>query len=129
MNYPDDLKYASTHEWIRVAGNKGVAGISDFAQHELSDVVYVELPNVGDEVTAGGACAVVESVKSASDTFSPVSGKISRINEGVNDAPDIINKDPYGEGWLFEVELSDPSELDNLMDASAYKKQVESEKG
>ena len=129
MNYPDDLKYASTHEWIRVTGNKGVVGISDFAQHELSDVVYVELPNVGDKVTAGGACAVVESVKSASDTFSPVSGKISRINEGVNDAPDIINKDPYGEGWLFEVELSDPSELDNLMDANAYKKQVESEKG
>ncbi len=129
MNYPDDLKYASTHEWIRIAGNKGVVGISDFAQHELSDVVYVELPNIADEVTAGGACAVVESVKSASDTFSPVSGNISRINEGVNDAPDIINKDPYGEGWLFEVELSDPSELDNLIDANAYKKQVESEKG
>ena len=129
MNYPDDLKYTATHEWVRVDGNKAVVGISDFAQHELSDVVYVELPNIGDEVTAGGACAVVESVKSASDIYSPVSGNISRINEEVNDTPDIVNKDPYGKGWLFEVEPADPSELDNLMDVNAYKKQIEREKG
>ena len=102
-------------------------GISDFAQHELSDVVYVELPGVGDTVEAKSQCAVVESVKSASDIYSPVSGTISKVNEAVNDSPDIVNKDPYGNGWLFEVEMSDPSELDGLMDADAYKKQVESE--
>ena len=128
MDYPSDLKYTSTHEWIRVEGNKAVVGLTDFAQHELSDVVYVELPSVGDEVSAGGACAVVESVKSASDIYSPVSGTVTRVNEGVNDTPDIVNKDPYGEGWLFEVELSDPSELEKLMDVGAYRKQVESEK-
>ena len=128
MEYPSDLKYMSTHEWIRVKGDKGVVGISDFAQHELSDVVYVELPSVGDNVTAGNQCAVVESVKSASDIYSPVTGSISRVNEEVNNAPDTVNKDPYGEGWLFEVELEDPSELDNLMDAKAYQKQLESEK-
>lgn len=98
MDYPSDLKYTSTHEWIRVEGNKAVVGLTDFAQHELSDVVYVELPSVGDEVSAEGACAVVESVKSASDIYSPVSGTVARVNEGVNDAPDIVNKDPYGEG-------------------------------
>ena len=128
MDYPSDLKYTSTHEWIRVEGNKVVVGLTDFAQHELSDVVYVELPGVGDEVSADGACAVVESVKSASDIYSPVSGTVARVNEGVNNAPDIVNKDPYGEGWLFEVELSDPSELEKLMDVGAYRKQVESEK-
>jgi glycine cleavage system H protein len=128
MDYPSDLKYTSTHEWIRVEGNKVVVGLTDFAQHELSDVVYVELPGVGDEVSAEGACAVVESVKSASDIYSPVSGTVARVNEGVNDSPDIVNKDPYGEGWLFEVELSDPSELGQLMDVQAYRKQVESEK-
>jgi len=128
MEYPSDLKYMSTHEWIRVVGDKGVVGISDFAQHELSDVVYVELPSVGDDVTAGNQCAVVESVKSASDIYSPVTGSITRVNEEVNNAPDTVNKDPYGEGWLFEVDIEDPSDLDILMDAKAYKKQVESEK-
>jgi len=126
MQYPADLKYAKTHEWVRVKGDKAVVGITDFAQHELSDVVYVELPAVGDDVTAGGQCAVIESVKSASDIYSPVSGRITRANEGVNDEPDIVNKDPYGSGWIFEVEMSDADELKNLVDANAYKKQVES---
>jgi glycine cleavage system H protein len=126
MQYPADLKYAKTHEWVRVKGDKAVVGITDFAQHELSDVVYVELPAVGDDVTAGGQCAVIESVKSASDIYSPVSGRITRVNEGVNDEPDIVNKDPYGSGWIFEVEMSDADELKNLVDANAYKKQVES---
>ncbi len=128
MDYPSDLKYTSAHEWIRVEGNKVVVGLTDFAQHELSDVVYVELPNVGDEVSADGACAVVESVKSASDIYSPVSGTITRVNEEINDSPDIVNTDPYGKGWLFEVELSDPSELKKLMDVGTYREQVESKK-
>lgn len=128
MNYPEDLKYAPTHEWVRVSGNKGIVGISDFAQHELSDVVYVELPAVGTKVKAGGQCAVVESVKSASDIYSPVSGEVLKINDEVNNSPDIVNKEPYGKGWLFEIELSDPAELNNLMDAATYKKQVESTK-
>lgn len=126
MQYPEDLKYAKTHEWVRVKGDRAVVGITDFAQHELSDVVYVELPSVGEDVTAGGQCAVIESVKSASDIFSPVSGRITRVNEGVNDEPDTVNKDPYGTGWIFEVEMSDVDELKNLMDANGYKTQVES---
>jgi glycine cleavage system H protein len=128
MDYPKDLKYATTHEWIRAAGTKGVVGITDFAQHELSDVVYVELPGIGDEVAAGKECAVVESVKSASDIYSPVSGTVSKVNDEVNNAPDTVNKEPYGAGWLFEVELSDASELEGLMDAETYRKKVESEK-
>jgi len=125
MQYPAELKYAKTHEWVRVKGDKAVVGITDFAQHELSDVVYVELPNVGEDVKAGGQCAVIESVKSASDIYSPVSGRITRINESVNDEPDVVNKDPYGNGWIFEVEVSDSDELKSLMDADKYQKQVE----
>lgn len=125
MKYPDDLKYAKTHEWIRVNGGKAVVGITDFAQHELSDVVFVELPNVGNDVKSGGQCAVIESVKSASDIYSPLSGRITRVNEAVNDGPDVVNKDPYGEGWLFEVEMSDTDELKNLMSKDEYQKQVE----
>ena len=124
MQYPIDLKYAKTHEWVRVKGDKAIVGITDFAQHELSDVVYVELPGIGEDVKAGGQCAVVESVKSASDIYSPVSGRITRINESVNDEPDIVNKDPYGSGWLFEVEMSDTDELKSLIASEEYKKQV-----
>ncbi len=128
MDYPEDLRFSATHEWVRVDGNKAVVGITDFAQHELSDIVYVELPGAGDEVTPAGHCAVIESVKSASDILSPVSGKITRVNDAVNDSPAIVNKDPYGGGWLFEIEMSDPGELEKLMDAAAYMKQVGSEK-
>jgi len=126
MQYPEELKYTKTHEWVLVKGDKALVGITDFAQHELSDVVYVELPTVGEDVKAGGQCAVIESVKSASDIYSPVSGRITRINESVNDEPDVVNKDAYGRGWIFEVEMSDSDELKNMMSSEQYKKLVES---
>lgn len=126
MQYPTNLKYAKTHEWALVKGDKALVGITDFAQHELSDVVYVELPNVGDDVKAGGQCAVIESVKSASDIYSPLSGRITKINESINDEPDVVNKDPYGRGWIFEVEIADADELNNMMSSEQYQKMVES---
>lgn len=127
MEFPDDLKYTKSHEWIRLNGNKAVCGISDYAQHELSDVVYVELPDIGDEVTAGEQCAVVESVKIAADVYAPISGKVTRINTELDGAPERVNADPYGAGWFFEVELSNSAEVDGLMDTDGYKAHVESE--
>ena len=126
MKYPANLKYAKTHEWALINGDKALVGITDFAQHELSDVVYVELPNVGDDVKAGGQCAVIESVKSASDIYSPLTGRITKINESINDEPDVINKDPYGRGWIFEIEIADADELNNMMNSEQYQKMVES---
>ncbi|MDQ0287568.1 glycine cleavage system H protein [Desulfofundulus luciae] len=122
--YPDDLKYSKDHEWIRVEENRGTVGITFYAQESLGDVVYVDLPQVGDEVAAGESFGTVESVKSVSDLYSPVSGKVVEVNQGVIDHPDLINKDPYGDGWLIMVEMSDPGELDDLMDAKAYEELV-----
>ncbi len=121
MNVPENLKYTETHEWLRIDGGKARIGITDHAQAELTDVVYVELPQVGTKVEANAAIAVVESVKSAGDIYSPVTGTISAVNEALVDNPALVNTDPYGEGWLFELTLEAPAEADGLKDAAAYK--------
>jgi glycine cleavage system H protein len=123
-NVPGDLKFAKSHEWVRLNGDIATVGISDHAQHELTDVVFAEVPQVGRKVKAGEASAVVESVKTASDVYSPVSGEIVEVNADLNSSPDLINKEPYGKGWFFKVKLSNPSELNSLMDATAYTKQI-----
>jgi glycine cleavage system H protein len=120
MNIPKDLKYTKTHEWVRVEGDIAVVGITDHAQHELTDIVYAEVPAVGAQVEAAGECAVVESVKSASDIYSPVSGKVVAANEELGNAPELLNKDPYGKGWMFKVKMSNPGELDGLLNADDY---------
>ncbi|MBK9137958.1 MAG: glycine cleavage system protein GcvH [Verrucomicrobia bacterium] len=120
-NIPADLKYAKSHEWVRVQGDLATVGISDHAQHELTDVVFVELPAKGRQVKAGDACAVVESVKTASDVYSPVSGEVVETNGAVVANPALVNSAPYGEGWFFRVRLSNPGELAGLLDAPAYK--------
>lgn len=118
---PPDLKYIDTHQWVRVADDgTGVVGITDFAQEQLGDVVYIGLPEVGETVNGGEEAGVAESVKSASDVFSPVTGEVLAINERLEDEPETVNEDPYGEGWLFKVRLADPGELDSLLDAAAY---------
>jgi|ERR1043165_1333588 glycine cleavage system H protein len=124
MNFPADLKYSKEHEWVRVEGNTGTVGITDFAQKELGDIVYVEIETVGDTVAKEGVFGTVEAVKTVSDLFMPVSGKIVAKNEALNDAPESVNNDPYNSGWMIKVEFSDPSELNGLMDAEAYKKHV-----
>lgn len=121
MNIPADLKYTKNDEWVRVEGNIGTVGITDYAQGQLSDVVFVEiLVSEGDVVSQGDSCATVESVKAASDVYMPVSGTVSAIHEELADEPEVVNSDPYGAAWMVKVELSDPSELDGLMDAAAY---------
>lgn len=120
MNIPQDLKYAESHEWVRVQDGVATVGITDHAQNELTDVVFVEVPDVGREVEAGESVAVVESVKAASDIYSPVGGTIEAVNEDLEGDPALVNNAPYQAGWLFKVKLSDPSELDKLMDAAAY---------
>jgi glycine cleavage system H protein len=123
-NVPSDLKYAKSHEWVRVAGGTATVGITDHAQHELTDVVFVELPAAGRKVKAGEPCAVVESVKTASDIYSPVSGEVTDVNKGVVDEPSLVNTDPYGKGWFYKIKLSDPGEVNSLMDAAAYGQQI-----
>lgn len=127
MNIPSDLKYSREHEWIRQEGNLVTIGISDYAQEELGDIVNVELPDEGDEIHKDEAFGAVESVKASSEVFSPVSGKIIEVNEPLLDAPEMINEDPYDEGWMVKVELSDSSELDELMDAAGYVQYIEEE--
>ncbi len=118
---PTELKYVKTHEWARDEGDGIITvGITDHAQDQLGDLVFVELPEVGAAVEAGGDCAVVESVKAASDIYSPVSGEITAVNGELADAPEMVNDEPYGKGWLFQVRMSDPSELDGLLDADGY---------
>ena len=123
-NVPSDLKYTKSHEWIRVAGDIAAVGITDHAQHELTDVVFVELPAVGRQVKAGEACAVVESVKTASDIYSPLSGQILEINQAVVDGPALVNTEPHAGGWFFKIKLSNPAEASSLMTPEAYQKQI-----
>ncbi len=125
MNYPADLKYAANHEWVRRDGDVITMGISDFAQDALGDVVYVELPEAGGTAVAGEAFAEVESTKSVSDIYAPVSGTITAVNHDLDDAPELINSDPYGGGWIAQIQMSDPSELDTLSDASTYQSNIE----
>jgi glycine cleavage system H protein len=122
---PSDLKYIETHQWVRVdADGTATVGITDFAQEQLGDVVYIGVPEVGETVTGGEEAGVAESVKSASDVFSPVTGEVIEINESLEDEPEKVNEDPYGDGWLFKVKLADQGELDGLMDAAAYAERV-----
>jgi len=122
MDFPEDLFYTKTHEWVREEGNNRVrVGITSHAQSELGDVVYVELPDLDRVVKAGTACTVVESVKAAYDIYAPVSGKVIETNSNLENNPQLVNEDPYGEGWIVKIELSDLSEIDDLMDANAYK--------
>jgi glycine cleavage system H protein len=127
-NVPADLKYTSSHEWVRVADDGTVTiGITEHAQDQLGDMVFVEVPEAGRRVAAGEACAVVESVKAASDVYSPVAGEVVEGNNALADAPELVNKDPYGEGWLMRVRPGDPSSLDALLDAQAYTAAVAAE--
>jgi glycine cleavage system H protein len=120
MAYPDDLRYSKEHEWVRLEGSHGTIGITSFAADELGDIVFVELPDVGAKVAQFATFGVVESVKAVSDLYSPVSGSVTEVNEALRDAPELLNGDPFGEGWIMRVELADPTELDALMDAGAY---------
>ena len=119
-NLPQDLKYSKEHEWVRVEGNKAYIGITDFAQSELGDIVFVELPEAGDEVVQNSTFGTVESVKTVSDLYAPVSGQIIEVNESLADSPEKVNESPYGDGWMLVVEMKDPAELDNLLNAEQY---------
>jgi glycine cleavage system H protein len=123
-NVPADLKYAKSHEWVRVNGDSAVVGITDHAQHELTDVVFVELPEVGRKLKAGEPAAVVESVKTASDIYSPVGGEVVEVNKAVVDNPGLVNSEPYGSGWFFKVHLADSTELNNLLGPEQYSAQI-----
>lgn len=121
MNFPENLKYSKDHEWIRVEGNIGYIGITEFAQSELGDIVYVEIETEGEELSKDEVFGTVEAVKTVSDLFMPVSGKVIEVNKGLVTNPESVNKDSYGEGWMIKIELSNASELESLMNASAYK--------
>ena len=123
-NVPNDLKYTQTHEWLKVEGKKGRMGLTDYAQHQLSDIVFVEFPAVGRKVKKTEAIGVVESVKSVSDMASPVTGTVVEVNKSLTDNLEVISKDPYGKGWYAIIEISDPKEVNSLMDAAAYKKHI-----
>ena len=123
-NIPSDLKYAKSHEWVPVSGDIATIGITDHAQHELTDVVFVELPEKGKVVKAGDACAVVESVKTASDIYSPVSGEITEINKAVVDNPALVNTEPYSGGWFYKIKLSNPQEVNALLAPAQYGAQI-----
>jgi len=127
MEFPEQLRYSKEHEWVGVAGARARVGITDYAQDALGDVVYVQLPDVGANVAAMASCAEVESTKSVSDIYAPVSGTVVEANQALVDTPEQLNQDPYGEGWIFVLEMSDPSEVDKLLDATAYRHLVEEE--
>jgi glycine cleavage system H protein len=120
MNLPGNLKYTKDHEWIRVDGDVAVVGITDFAQGELGDIVFVEIETVGETLEGGETFGTVEAVKTVSDLFMPVGGEVVELNSTLEDTPELINKDPYGEGWMIKIRMTDPGELDQLMDAAAY---------
>ena len=123
-NVPEELKYAKSHEWVRVEGETATIGITDHAQHELTDVVFVELPGIGRALKAGEACAVVESVKTASDIYSPLGGLVLESNQAVVDNPALVNTAPYGDGWLYKLRLTNTTELNQLLSARDYKAQI-----
>ncbi len=120
MKTPSELRYTEDHEWLRPEGKSGRIGITDFAQDQLGDVVFVELPEVGRQVKKGEAFGVVESVKSVSDVFAPISGKVLAVNQDLVDKPELVNQDPYGQGWIVELEIADDAEVQGLLDAQAY---------
>ena len=120
MSIPGDLRYGKDHEWVRVEGDQATIGITDYAQNALGDIVFLELPEVGETFAIGDAIGVVESVKAASDIYTPVGGEIAAANEDIIETPEVLNADPYGAAWLVKITLSDPAEVDSLMDAAAY---------
>jgi len=120
MAYPDDLAYSKDHEWVRVDGSRATIGITSFAADELGDIVFVELPETGSSLSQFATFGVVESVKAVSDLYAPVSGEVVEVNEALRDAPELMNSDPFGAGWIAKVEIADTTELDGLMDAAAY---------
>jgi glycine cleavage system H protein len=122
VDVPAELKYTKEHEWVKLDGNTAIIGITDYAQGELGDIVFVELPEIGTEVKQLDSFGTIEAVKAVSDMYSPVSGKVIGINSAVEEDPMVINRDPYGEGWMLKVEISNPSELDQLLDADGYQK-------
>lgn len=124
---PVELRYASSHEWVRNEDGLITVGISDFAQESLGDVVFVELPEVGEMATAGEEIGVVESVKAAADIYAPVSGTVVAVNENLEDAPELVNQDPYGDGWFYRLEVEDEAEIEELLDAAAYREHCDSE--
>jgi len=127
MNIPIDLKYTKNDEWIKVEGNQGTVGLTDYAQDQLSDIVFVEIiPGVGEELAQGDTCATVESVKAAADVYLPVSGRVVAVNDSLPDTPEVVNTDPYGAAWLIKIELTPPGELEDLLDAAAYQEFCES---
>lgn len=125
MNLPDNLKYTKDHEWVKIDGDVMTIGITDFAQSELGDIVYVDVDTLDETVEANEVFGSVEAVKTVSDLFMPVSGEVTEFNEGLEDAPELVNSDPYGEGWMIKVKASDISQIDNLLDAASYKKLIQ----
>ena len=124
MNFPDDLRYTKDHEWIRIEDNIGIIGITDFAQKELGDIVYIEVESEGFEVDESDSFGTIEAVKTVSDLFMPVSGKILEFNEGLEGEPELVNSDPYGKGWIIKIEIKDRSQVDGLLSASEYQKLI-----
>jgi len=125
MNFPDDLKYTKDHEWIRIENdNQGIIGITDFAQKELGDIVYVEINTEGEEIKQGNVFGTVEAVKTVSDLFMPISGKILEFNEELEDEPELVNNEPYEGGWMIKIEITDPSQIESLLSAAEYKELV-----
>ncbi len=125
MKIPADLKYTEDHEWVKVEGDTAVVGITDYAQNELGDVVFIEIETEGEELDQGETFGTVEAVKTVSDLFMPVSGTVSEVNQELADEPELVNKDPYGKGWMIKISVSDTAQLDNLMSAEDYKKMIE----
>lgn len=128
MEFPEDLKYSKEHEWVLVEDNVATVGITDFAQDQLGDIVFVELPAVGDKVSKEDAFGVVESVKAVSDIYAPVSGKVLEVNDDLPENPEMVNEDAYGDGWMIKIEMNDPEELQDLMTAAEYEEYVAEEK-
>jgi len=129
VNIPENLKYTRDHEWLLVEDGTGTFGITDYAQGELGDIVFVELPRVGDRVEAGQASGTIEAVKTVADLYAPVSGEVLEVNEALDEDPDSVNRDPYGDGWMVKVALSDTSELDPMLSPAEYAKLIEEQKG
>ena len=127
MDIPDDLRYSREHEWVRLTGSVARIGITDFAQDSLGDVVFVQLPDVGLDAVAGASISEIESTKSVSDVYVPLTGVVSAVNEALGDQPELVNQDPYGTGWMFELEVADVGEVDALLDAAAYRRLIAAE--
>lgn len=122
MNIPANLKYSTDHEWVKVEGGIATVGITDFAQNQLGDIVFVDIQTEGENLSQGDVFGAIEAVKTVADALMPISGKISEVNPALEDSPELVNKDPYGEGWMVKIEMTDPSELEKLLDAEAYQK-------